>query len=144
MLTQLTEFATNHAFLAVAFVSLLVLTLLNEIRQIRQGFSHLTPVRAVQLMNNEEDNTLLLDVRETTETAAGKIIKAVQIPASSLDKRIAELKKHRGRHVIVYCQNGARSGTACRMLNKAGFDHVYHLTGGVTAWQDANLPLSKK
>lgn len=144
MLTQLTEFATNHALLAAAFVSLLVLTLLNEMKQASQRFSSLTPASAVQLMNSEEDNMILLDVRESAETAAGKIAKAVQIPVSGIDKRVGELDKYRNKHVIVYCKNGSRSGIACKTLNKAGFEHVYNLNGGVTAWQEAHLPLSKK
>lgn len=144
MLTQLTEFATNHALLAMAFVSLLVLIFLNEIKHASQRFSNLTPASAVQLMNSEEDNMLLLDVRESAETAAGKITKAVQIPVSAIDKRVGELDKHRNKHVIVYCKNGTRSGVACKALNKAGFEHVYNLSGGVAAWQEAHLPLSKK
>ena len=144
MLTQLIEFASNHAFLAIAFIALLVLTVLNEMKLATQRFSSLTPAGAVQLMNNEEDNMLVLDVREPSETAAGKISKALQIPVSGIDKRIGELEKHRQKHVIVYCKNGTRSGIACKALNKAGFDHVYNLSGGVTAWQEAHLPLSKK
>ncbi len=144
MLTQLTEFATNHAILAIAFVSLLVLTFLNEMKLATQRFSSLTPASAVQMMNNEEENMLLLDVREPAETASGKIAKAVQIPVSGIDKRVGELEKHRKKHVIVYCKNGTRSGIACKVLNKAGFDHVYSLNGGVTAWQEAHMPLSKK
>lgn len=144
MLTQLTEFATNHALLAIAFVSLLLLTFLNEMKLATQRFASLTAAGAVQLMNNEEDNMLLLDVREAAETAAGKITKAVQIPVSSIDKRIGELEKHRSKHVIVYCKNGTRSGIACKALDKAGFEHVYNLSGGITSWQEAHLPLSKK
>ena len=144
MLTQLIEFASNHAFLAIAFISLLVLTVLNEMKLATQRFSSITPAGAVQLMNNEEDNMLVLDVREPSETAAGKISKALQMPVSGIDKRIGELEKHRDKHVIVYCKNGTRSGIACKALNKAGFDHVYNLSGGVTAWQEAHLPLSKK
>ncbi len=144
MLTQLTEFATNHALLAVAFVALLVLTLLNEVKLASQRFSSLTPAGAVQLMNSEEDNMVLLDVRESAETASGKIAKAIQIPVSGIDKRVGELDKHRNKHVIVYCKNGTRSGIACKALGKAGFEHVYYLNGGVTAWQEAQMPLSKK
>ncbi len=144
MLTQLTEFATNHAILAIAFVSLLALTILNEMKLVTQRFSSLTAAGAVQLMNSEEDNMLVLDVRESSETASGKITKAVQIPVSSIDKRISELEKHRAKHVIVYCKTGTRSGIACKALEKAGFEHVYNLSGGITSWQEAHLPLSKK
>lgn len=144
MLTQLIEFATNHAILSLAFVSLLVLTFLNEMKRATQKFSSLTPAAAVQLMNDEEDNLLLLDVREPAETAVGKITKATQIPVGSISKRLSELEKHRNKKVIVYCKNGTRSSIACKELTKAGFEHVYALNGGVQAWQDAHLPLSKK
>ena len=144
MLTQLTEFAANHALLAIAFMALLVLIILNEMKVATQKFTSLTPALAVQLMNNEEDNFLVLDVREPGETANGKIAKATQIPVGSIGQRISELDKHKEKHVIVYCKNGTRSGIACKDLTKAGFDHVYSLNGGITAWQEAHLPLSKK
>ncbi len=126
MLTQLTEFATNHAILAIAFVSLLALTILNEMKLVTQRFSSLTAAGAVQLMNSEEDNMLVLDVRESSETASGKITKAVQIPVSSIDKRISELEKHRAKRVIVYCKTGTRSGIACKALEEAGSEHVFN------------------
>ena len=144
MLTQLTEFAANHALLAMAFIALLVLTFLNEMKIATRKFTSLTPASAVQLMNNEEDNTLVLDVREPGETAGGKIAKATQIPVGSVGQRVSELEKHKNKHVIVYCKNGTRSGIACKDLSKAGFVHVYSLNGGLTAWQEAHLPLSKK
>ncbi len=144
MLTQLTEFAANHALLAIAFFALLVFTFFNEMKIATQKFARLTPASAVQLMNNEEDNLLLLDVREPAETAGGKIAKATQIPVGSVSQRIGEIEKHKAKHVIVYCKNGTRSGIACKDLSKAGFEHVYNLSGGVTAWQEAHLPLSKK
>jgi rhodanese-related sulfurtransferase len=144
MFTQLTEFAANHEILSIAFVALLLLTFLNEMKLATRRYSSLTPAGAVQIMNNEEDNTLILDVREPSETASGKIAKAVQIPVSSIDKRIGELEKHRDKQIIVYCKSGTRSGIACKALNKAGFEHVHNLSGGIMAWQEAQLPLVKK
>lgn len=144
MLTQITEFAANHALLALAFVALLILTILNEIKQATQKFSAVTPAGAVQIINNEEDNVLVLDVREPAETAGGKIAKAVQIPVGSVAQRLSELDKHRGKHVIVYCKTGTRSGIACKALNKAGFEQVHNLSGGILAWQEALLPVVKK
>lgn len=144
MLTQLTEFATNHALLTIAFVVLLVLILLNEIKRGTQRFSSLTPAKVVQIMNHAENDVLVLDVREAAEVTAGKIIKAIQIPLTSLEKRIEELTKYRNKQVIVYCKNGTCSGTACKTLQKAGFEKIYDLNGGLAAWQEASLPLSRK
>jgi rhodanese-related sulfurtransferase len=142
MLTQISEFAVNNPFLVIAFVVLLALVVFNELKIATQRFASLTPAGAVQLMNNED--VVVLDVRESSETAAGKISKAVQIPFSALKTRIAELDQHKGKPMLVYCKTGARAGSACKELGKAGFDKVYSLNGGVLAWQEAHLPISKK
>jgi rhodanese-related sulfurtransferase len=142
MFTQITEFSANHTLLVGGFVALLVAVFINEFKQASQNFSKLTPAGAIQLINNED--VIMLDVREPAETTAGKIAKAIQIPVGSVGKRVGELDKHKDKHVIVYCKTGARSGLACRELNKAGFDKVYNLSGGISAWQEAHLPVSRK
>ena len=142
MLTQISEFAVNHLYLVAAFVVLLALVVFNEVKIATQRFASLTPANAVQLMNNED--VVVLDVREASETAVGKIAKAVQIPVGAVKTRIAELDKHKGKTLLVYCKTGARSAAACKELSQHGFDKVYSLNGGLLAWQEAHLPISKK
>jgi rhodanese-related sulfurtransferase len=142
MLTQISEFAVNHLYLVLAFVVLLALVVFNEVKIATQRFASLTPAAAVQLMNNEE--VVLLDVREPGETAGGKIAKAIQIPVGAVKTRIGELEKHKDKTLLVYCKTGARSGAACKELGNLGFDKVFSLNGGLMAWQEAHLPLSKK
>lgn len=142
MLAQISEFAANHPFLVMAFVVLLGLTFFNELKIATQKFASLTPAAAVQLMNS--DDVVVLDVREPNETVGGKIAKAIQIPVGAVTKRIGELEKHKEKTLLVYCKTGARSGMACRELSKNGFDKVFSLSGGITAWQEAHLPISKK
>jgi len=142
MLAQISEFAMNHPYLVIAFVVLLALVFFNELKIATQRFASLTPAAAVQLMNKED--IVVLDVREPSETIGGKIARAIQIPVGAVAKRIDELEKHKDKTMLVYCKTGARSSTACRELSKNGFDKVYSLNGGLMAWQDAHLPLSKK
>jgi len=142
MLTQIPDFAVNHPVLVLAFVVLLVLTFFNELKIVSQRFSKLSPAAAVQLMNSQD--VVVLDVREPSETAGGKIARAIQIPVGALAKRVGELTKHKDKSLLVYCKTGSRSGLACKELDKQGFEKVFNLDGGVTAWQDAHLPLSKK
>ncbi|MGD2171299.1 MAG: rhodanese-like domain-containing protein [Gammaproteobacteria bacterium] len=132
----------NHPFLVIAFAVLLGLTFFNEMKIATQRFASLSPAGAVNLMNSED--VVVVDVREPSETAGGKIAKAIQIPMSALSKRIGELDKYKGKTVIVYCKTGARAAAACKQLGKQGFDKVYSLNGGMLAWQDAHLPISKK
>jgi rhodanese-related sulfurtransferase len=142
MLTQISEFAVNNLYLVAAFVVLLALVVFNEMKIATQRFASLTPAGAVQLLNNED--VLVLDVREPSETAAGKIAKAIQIPVGAVKTRISELDKHKDKTLLVYCKTGARAGAACKELSQHGFDKVYNLNGGLQAWQEAHLPISKK
>lgn len=142
MFEQITEFSAKHIYLVGAFVALLGVLFFNELKLATQKFKSLLPTEVIRLMNSED--VVLLDVREPAETAAGKIAKAIQIPAGSVSQRIGELGKHREKSVIVYCQTGARSGIACNALSNDGFEKVYSLDGGILAWQDAHLPVVKK
>jgi rhodanese-related sulfurtransferase len=142
MLTQISEFAVNHPYLVMAFVVLLALVFFNEMKIATQRFASLTPAAAVQLMNKED--VVVLDVREPSETVGGKIAKAIQIPVGAVAKRVDELEKFKDKTLLVYCKSGARAGAACKELSKNGFDKVYSLNGGLLAWQDAHLPVSKK
>ena len=142
MLAQISEFSMNHAYLVIAFAVLLVLVFFNELKIATQRFSSLTPDAAVQLMNNED--VVVLDVREAAEAIGGKIAKAIQIPVSAVTKRVGELEKYKDKTLLVYCKSGARAGIACKELGKHGFEKVYSLNGGLAAWQEAHLPLSKK
>jgi len=144
MLSQISEFAVNHPLLVGAFAVLLALTFANEMKIATQRFASLTPFAAVQLLNNDDEDVVVLDVREPSETAGGKIARAVQIPVGSISQRIGELEKYRNRTLLVYCKTGARSSAACRELGKHGFEKVFSLNGGMLAWQEAHLPVSKK
>ena len=138
---QLSTFIANHwelfAALALILVALAVTTFAGRIRGIRA----LTPAEATRVMNHED--ALMLDVRENNEFVGGHILDSMHIPLSSLRSRVDELDKFRERPIIVSCRSGQRSGTACVMLKKHGFENVFNLRGGVLAWQNDNLPLTK-
>jgi rhodanese-related sulfurtransferase len=142
MFAQISEFVMNHPFLVIAFAVLLALVFFNELKIATQRFASLTPAAAVQLMN--QDDVVVLDVRESSETIGGKIARAIQIPVSAIAKRVGELDKHKDKTLLVYCKSGARAGIACKELGKHGFEKIYSLNGGLAAWQEAHLPLSKK
>jgi rhodanese-related sulfurtransferase len=96
---------------------------------------------ATRLINSED--ALVLDVRETSEYAGGRLPNALHIPLSQLKDRGAELAKHTARPVIVYCERGVRSSAATAALSRLGFQRVQSLRGGLRAWKDAGLPVQK-
>jgi len=141
-LARIIEFIGNHPILFLAFFGTLGLLIGSEVSRRLSGMRSVGPLEATQLSNRQD--ALFLDIRDEGEYRAGHIPEAVHIPLKQLPDRIAELEKHKGRPVIAYCRSGSRSGGAGGILRKNGFETVYNLGGGIMAWQNANLPLSKK
>ena len=106
-----------------------------------RGIKEVDCTAALQLINHK--NALVLDVREESESRLGHILNATLIPLGKLKERIGELEKYREQPIVVICRSGNRSVPACSMLGKSGFNQAYNLTGGIIAWQKANLPLEK-
>ena len=65
------------------------------------------------------------------------------MPQAELAERIKDLEKYKARPVIVSCASGTRSAAAVAQLRKHGFAEAVALRGGVSAWQQAGLPLEK-
>jgi rhodanese-related sulfurtransferase len=104
--------------------------------------SGVTPLQATLMMNRED--ALVIDVREASEWSAGHIPNSRHIPLSQLPKRIHEIEKFKARTLIVNCQSGSRSASACGALKKSGFEKVHNLAGGISAWREAGLPVTSK
>jgi rhodanese-related sulfurtransferase len=139
---RLIEFVGNHWGLALAFLGITFLIIYNELRLRLAGTKQLGPHAATLAMNTEA--TVILDVREDSEYKQGHIANAVHIPLGQLAKRLTELDKYRERPLIAYCRTGNRSNNAAQLLHKHGFTTVHNLAGGIVAWQNANLPVTKK
>lgn len=83
----------------------------------------------------------LVDVREAPEFAAGRLAGARLIPLGELERRAAEFD--RSRPLVLICRSGKRSGQAREKLERLGFNNLACLTGGLTAWEAAGLPVEK-
>jgi len=95
---------------------------------------------AVQAKLNEKPKPLVLDVRETSEYAAGHIAGSTLMPLHQLSSRMSELPKD--REIICVCASGSRSSSAARRLASAGYS-VFNLSGGMSRWLHAGLPVKK-
>jgi rhodanese-related sulfurtransferase len=86
---------------------------------------------------------LVLDVREPEEFVGplGHIKGALLIPLDLLELRLPKLAGYVDREIVLVCRAGARSASACAMLERAGFASVTNLAGGMLAWKDCDLPV---
>ena len=89
---------------------------------------------------DEKPRPLVLDVREPSEYSAGHISGSTLIPLQQLSSRMSELPKD--REIICVCASGSRSGSAARQLKSNGYN-VLNLSGGMSRWQRAGLPVKK-
>ena len=142
MFAQVIEFSSNHPILSLSFAGLLGYILYYEFRALTQKFVAIGPAAAIALINDDDNKTVLLDVRETSELNEGMLNDAIHIPLSNLSGRLSELDKYKESPILVYCRSGNRSGSVCRTLTGRGFDKVYNLAGGIMAWRDAHLPVA--
>lgn len=138
------EFAGNHAGLVFALFAVLAAIVFTEWRRKAVGVRGISSAEAVRMVN--DDDALMLDVREAAEYKGGHILDSVHIPLSKLAERVAELEKYKSanRPIIAYCRSGARSMTACGTLRKHGFEQLFNLAGGIAEWQHNSLPVTTR
>ncbi len=75
---------------------------------------------------------LLVDVREAWEYNSGHIEGAVHLPLSQFTQRYTELRPD--APIVFVCASGARSGEAVQFLYRLGYQKVFNLVGGMSAW----------
>ena len=135
------EFIVRNWQYALVFVVSGAMLLWPLVRQRAMPSREISTLAATHLLNKE--NPLVLDVRETSELAGGRLPNAMHIPLSQLKDRGGEIAKDAARPVIVYCESGTRGGAAVAALARLGFTRVQSLRGGFRAGKDAGLPVAK-
>ena len=80
------------------------------------------------------DDVVLIDVREPYEHAIARIHGARLVPLGAFADAIPSLDRQ--RDIVIHCRSGARSATAVRQLQAAGFTRVWNVAGGILRWAD--------
>lgn len=135
------EFLIQNLWLVVLFVGSGAVLIYPEVMRLVGASNEIGTLEATRLLN--QATTLVLDVRDASEYAAGHLPRARHIPLKDLATRVGEIAKYKERAVLLTCRNGPRSSGASRVLKQAGFNAVYQLKGGIVAWQQASLPVEK-
>ena len=84
------------------------------------------------------EKLFILDVREPGEYAEGHIAGSTLIPLGQLAQRTAKLPHD--RPIVVVCRSGNRSGVGQTVLERAGFENVLNMRGGMIGWARSGLP----
>ena len=107
----------------------------------KKGGESITSQTLVRLVN--KDNAVVIDLRDKNDYTGGHIAGAVNLPYGSYATRGEELNLYKDRPVILVCKIGQHSSAIGSKLIKAGFLDIKRLSGGMTEWVGASLPVVK-
>jgi len=102
------------------------------------SFSILSVAEAKALLSTQQSRcsshslVKIVDIRDTASFEAGHIESAVQINEQTIGRYIAEADL--SCPLLVYCYSGKMSQISAAYFSEQGFDEVYSLAGGYTAW----------
>jgi len=120
-----------------------------DIQKLLQEANDCVPRLSFEEANNiiSSVNTLVIDVRETSEIEATGLIKnAVNIPKSIIDANFdhslidEHLNNNEDITILVYCAVGIRSALVGHKLLKNGYKKILNL-GGFSEWVSFNGPI---
>jgi len=77
----------------------------------------------------DDDNVLVLDVREPAEAEEAKLGVSVHVPRGVLEMKIEDLAPDADRPILVHCAKGARAALAARSLQEMGYRNVSFIDG---------------
>ncbi|MBX7181315.1 MAG: molybdopterin-synthase adenylyltransferase MoeB [Bacteroidia bacterium] len=101
------------------------------VKAVEKKIKEITVEEFISWQTNGED-IQVIDVREPAEYEEVNI-NAILIPLGTVASRLNEIE--RNKKVVIHCKLGGRSAKAIRELEeKFGFNNLYNLKGGITAY----------
>jgi rhodanese-related sulfurtransferase len=101
-------------------------------------FKTVTPQEAKNLIESRKD-MLLIDVRGQDELSEGYIEGSTLMPLWAIIK--GTQRPPQDKPILLICAVGGRSLALGQLMSKNGWNEIYNLKGGISAWKEAELPL---
>ena len=83
----------------------------------------------------EDENTIVVDMRNHYEYEVGHFVKALEVPSDTfreqLPMAVGMLEGQEEKNIIMYCTGGIRCEKASAYMLHKGFKNVFHLEGGI-------------
>lgn len=84
----------------------------------------------------ENNEAVVVDVREPAEYAAENIVGAALVPLATICKKA--LPQCKNKKLVIHCRSGGRSKRACeKLLTEDANLEIYNLEGGISSWIEA-------
>ena len=102
-----------------------------------------TNVPEVKKRLDAGEKMILVDTREDSEWACGRIPGAIHLSKGIIERDIEKTIPDRSAPIVLYCGGGFRSALAADNLEKMGYTNVLSMDGGWRGWTEAGLPIEK-
>ena len=133
------QFLQGELLLTGTLFALIILLIVNLYSEKYRKYQVVDTNGAVSLM--DDDELLIIDVREEKERKAGFLSNDLNIPMGQVKAKMGTLDK--SKNILVYCKSGTRSDRIADILSKNDFQKVSSLKGGFNAWLKADLPIQR-
>lgn len=94
----------------------------------------ISPENLSAVLLSADSSIQLLDVRMQSEWTRHHIEGAINVPILHLSSSLERIPFQKTLPIVAICLSGHRSIPAVRVLQKAGFEQVCQLEGGMKAW----------
>ena len=108
-----------------------------------QSIELVTPAKAAQVIEENPDGLVVLDIRTPEEFAEARLPNAILVDFYAPDfvDQLDQLDKN--APYVMYCRTGNRSADAAELMRELGFNEVYEIDGGITAWYEQGFPIDQ-
>jgi rhodanese-related sulfurtransferase len=98
------------------------------------------PIDEVRARIERGEKFELVDVREESEFARGRIPGARHLGKGIIERDIEKAIPDANADIVLYCGGGFRSALAAENLQRMGYTNVRSMAGGWRGWNEKKLP----
>lgn len=135
-----TEFVVENWYLFAALVAILGMLAAEPLLKRASGVKSVSVFEMPQLTR---EKSVVVDVSDPADYKKAHIPESINMPAKTLSTDLKPIEKHKNKNVILVCRMGNKSHSVAKQLIKSGFEKVYVLSGGMSAWEKETLPVKR-
>jgi rhodanese-related sulfurtransferase len=146
--SQFSEFVVNHLVLWVSLGGLVLALIYVEAQSKIISARGVAPKSLVLQLNDE--SAIVVDLRDPEQFIDGHILGSINVPISEFTENFLNSTKrlieNKNKQIVLADATvaGAKVDLLIKKLKEQDFQKIEVLNGGIAAWKQANLPLTKK
>ena len=131
------DFVNENLILVSLTIFVFLLAIFNELKIKEGNICGLSPLQAVQLINQ---NAVIFDLRNQSEFEKKHLIDSQNATAEDILNKANSLKKP----VLLVCDTGGASKKSSLALRQKNIEQAFYIKGGIIEWERASLPTTSE